>query len=117
MTDKELTPTEQKLREEIAQIIGAAGLYDSGVSSRELTNQIFAIVNQSFPELAKERGYKSPEQIREIVEGMNVISWERIRMVLHREDKTTDNMFRLEAIAEEQLQSCKEQMLKQVSAE
>ena len=33
-----------------------------------------------------------------------VISWERIRMVLHEQDKkgTTDNMFRLEAIAEAQ---------------
>ncbi len=36
-----------------------------------------------------------------------VISWERIRMVLHEQDKkgTTDNMFRLEAIAQAQARS------------
>ena len=43
---------------------------------------------------------------------MKIISWERIRMVLQEENKkqTTNNMFRLEAIARTQLESCEEEI-------
>ncbi len=43
---------------------------------------------------------------------MERISWERIRIALQEEDKkgTTDNMFRLEAVAQAQLDSCEKEL-------
>ncbi len=47
------------------------------------------------------------------VDKLTVISWERIRMVLQEQDKQDqrDPMFRLESIAESQLQHTKKQLL------
>jgi len=45
------------------------------------------------------------------VDKLTVISWERIRMVLQKQDKQRNNMFRLEAIAGAQLQDCKDKLL------
>jgi len=77
------------LRDTVAEIL------DSGLSIGEMRDKIYNLYIDWF---------------KSELDKLTVISWERIRMTLQEHDKIDqhDNMFRLESIAEAQLQHDKD---------
>lgn len=63
-------PSSEQVREQLTKTIDAAGLYDSGISPRELTDQILAIIQPLIEQARKEEkqrlikeGWRSDEEI------------------------------------------------------
>ncbi len=68
---------QEELIEEMAHIIDVAGLYDSGISPRELADQVFALIKKEYPIMYREeadfigwllkQGWVPPEEAKNYV--------------------------------------------------